>query len=432
MIRILALIAVVASALGASTLSVGVAGFQLSVFRTLIIIMLVLAFTRSPLSRLRPAPESASQRSSSLQYPHYFMAFWLIVSIFSVAWSLDRAGWVRGTFFVFIGTATVFLFRYALPRLSDLMLAFRLMAVVAIIHNFVGWYEVLTGNLLFLQVSTEYYIENQFAASTFGNTNNYATYLLVSITPLLISARASRSGWMKLIFVAGAASSALLILNSESRANMIALVLWAAVTFLLQFRTKMRATAALLVLSATIAVALFIDTTAILHRLGFEGIFNFTFGNTYNSDGVRLNLILNGLHFVGETYGFGTGAGNIEYWMEHTAPYPTLGVANIHNWWIEILASFGIVVFLGYVAMFLYLLSSLFASATRANGELTRDTSALLMAGLAAFAIGSISSSSNLIAEWLWLFFAVVINYAAAAYPRTRRSEAALGKDQNH
>lgn len=432
MIRILALIAVVASALDASTLSVGVAGFQLSVFRALIIIMLGLALTRPQFSRLRSAPESSGQRSNSLRYPQYFMVFWLIVSVFSVAWSLDRAGWLRGTFFVFIGTATVFLFKYALPRLADLMLAFRLMAIAAIIHNFVGWYEVITGNLLFLQVSTEYYIENQFAASTFGNTNNFATYLLVSITPLLISARASRNGWMKLIFVAGAASSALLILNSESRANVIALTLWAAVTFLLQFRTKIRATAALLVVSATLVVAFFVDTNAILHRLGINGIFNFTFDNAYNSDGVRLNLVRNGLHFVSETYGFGTGAGNIEYWMEHSALYPTGGVINIHNWWMEILASFGIIVFLGYVAMFLYLLRALFASATRAEDSLTRDTSALLLAGLAAFAIGSISSSSNLIAEWMWLFFAVVINYTSAAYPRARRSEAALGKEQTH
>jgi len=65
-----------------------------------------------------------------------------------------------------------------------------------------------------------------------------------------------------------------------------------------------------------------------------------------------MNLIRNGLVFLSSTFGFGVGAGNIEYWMEHNPVYNTSSITNMHNWWIEILVAYGVIIFILYIVFF--------------------------------------------------------------------------------
>ena len=55
------------------------------------------------------------------------------------------------------------------------------------------------------------------------------------------------------------------------------------------------------------------------------------------SGAVRDALLNDGLAIVGETNGLGVGAGNAETRVRALSDFP--GVANLHNWWLEVLVN---------------------------------------------------------------------------------------------
>jgi teichuronic acid biosynthesis protein TuaE len=136
-----------------------------------------------------------------------------------------------------------------------------------------------------------------------------------------------------------------------------------------------------------------------------------SFSLSHGSEFIRLNLLRNGLRFFIETFGFGTGAGNIEYWMVHKAKFYVGGVELIHNWWAEILVGYGLFVFIGYVIVYIRMAIALYHSYLKSNDKFFMSTSLSLFCVMSAFSISAVSSSSNISAEWLWLFWGVVITY---------------------
>lgn len=413
MLRLVAYVSVGASIVSASTIGLTLAGIQLSVFRASILLLLFIVFTNSLYRRAVPSRGGEGGVSLPWTLPHSVMLFWLAWSIFSVAWSADLGPWLRATFFVAVGAATALLFRVAFTSQEDLICAFRIMAVGSLLHNIVGWYEVSTGNLLFLDEGVDVYIEREFAASTFSNTNDFATYLLVSLSVLMIAARSFDAWWAKAAMYATVFSSVLLIVNSESRANLLAVAVWVIAVFVMRIRRVGYVIAAASAVSGIVILAQTGRLSILARSLGVDGLLSFNFDESLNSEGVRVNLARNGVQFLYETYGLGTGPGNVEYWVANNAQYPTRGIYNLHNWWLEIAASFGVIVFLAYLAMFAFLLIKSARSARRSGEPALRDYSAYLFASLAAFSVGSFSSSSNLTAEWLWVFFAVLISFVA-------------------
>jgi teichuronic acid biosynthesis protein TuaE len=135
----------------------------------------------------------------------------------------------------------------------------------------------------------------------------------------------------------------------------------------------------------------------------------FDFNATDSSDPIRVNLIKNGFEFLKHTFGFGTGAGNIEYWMANKSIYDTLLVTNMHNWWMEILTGYGVFVFVGYMWMYLTMTKGFFTAFMHSEDKFIQNVSIGLLCCMVAFLMGSVSSSSNITQEWLWVFWGVVV-----------------------
>jgi teichuronic acid biosynthesis protein TuaE len=138
---------------------------------------------------------------------------------------------------------------------------------------------------------------------------------------------------------------------------------------------------------------------------------NINFSSQSGSDFVRINLIKNGLFFLISTLGFGVGAGNIEYWMSHKAMYNTGGVLNIHNWWLEILVGYGVVIFIMYIVFYFKLFRSFYRKFKYSRSKVDMSMSLGIMCFMIGYVIGSISSSSNISSEWLWVFWGIAIAY---------------------
>ena len=125
----------------------------------------------------------------------------------------------------------------------------------------------------------------------------------------------------------------------------------------------------------------------------------------------RLNLIKNGFIFLFETCGFGTGAGNIEFWMANYGVHYTGEIENIHNWWMEILTGYGIIIFIMYIVFYVKLFLSAYKKFKTSEDKVDISISLGILCCMAGYVVGSMSSSSNISSEWLWVFWGIAIAY---------------------
>src|SRR5690606_4009112 len=78
-----------------------------------------------------------------------------------------------------------------------------------------------------------------------------------------------------------------------------------------------------------------------------------------SSVSIRTNLLKNVIVFVENSFGFGIGVGNSEHYMKTKAVFPTANQYNVHNWFAEIMANYGIIIFVLYVLLYIYLVITL-------------------------------------------------------------------------
>jgi teichuronic acid biosynthesis protein TuaE len=100
--------------------------------------------------------------------------------------------------------------------------------------------------------------------------------------------------------------------------------------------------------------------------------------------------------------------------MQHNSIYYVSDVVNIHNWWMEILVSSGIFVFIAYVYIYTKNILHLYRIQKINTSEDVVYISMALYGFMISFIVASMSSSSQFASEWLWPCIALVyafINY---------------------
>lgn len=220
----------------------------------------------------------------------------------------------------------------------------------------------------------------------------------------------------KMVFVATMVSSGFLLFATGSRANILGLIMGFAAFVCLSIRKRRGRYYLLIGLGILFMVILFKPDIIFNIGLLISQKFKFDFTSKIGSEYIRINLIRNGFVFLIKTFGFGTGAGNIEYWMANYGLYYTGTIVNMHNWWMEILASYGVIIFALYVVFYLKLLRSLYRIYKSAKNKKSVSIALGIICCMVGYIIGSISSSSNLISEWLWCFWGISVAFQGIAY----------------
>lgn len=408
MMKNMAYLTVVTSSIGASVISINLGFFQLSIFRAIIIFMVCAVVTKLLLRN----GEISLNRKSESTYSIIFMLIWLIYAVLTLGWVEDYNGWIRAISFLSLGVICVVLYSRIFNTIDNILKAFRAMAIVILLHNLIGWYEINTGNYMFLSIDRIImYSRYNYPVTMFGNLNDFATFMLFSVFITYICAANTKKVLWKFIYTATMVSSASLLIITGSRANILGLILSVACFIFLSMR-KQRARQTILILLTILFISillmpdLFTDFYSML-----SGNLQFGFSEQIGSDATRINLVKNGFLFLISTLGFGTGAGNIEYWMINYGTYYTGNIANMHNWWMEILTGYGVLIFVLYITFYLKLFRDLYKTYRTSKDKKTISISLGIMSIMAGFAIGSISSSSNISSEWLWVFWSIVIAY---------------------
>jgi teichuronic acid biosynthesis protein TuaE len=259
-----------------------------------------------------------------------------------------------------------------------------------------------------------------FAPTTvFTNQNDYAAFIVLTL-PMLISfiryyPKSIARVFGIILFITGL----WLLIETISRSCYIAFFLgmtfW--VIFFLRLKKKIKLLAFTASTSVIVLVAFPIQTRYFLDKVETQVVSlpSTLFPNeAIESEGFRMRLIKNALYFSALSAGFGVGAGNVEYYMENFKIYPVHDLTNVHNWWVEILANYGMFIFAGYLIFYFSLFCSLWRVYKKVHNRTEKMLCEALLVGLVSFVMASISSSSIIAfrPQWIFIGFALAfLNY---------------------
>ncbi|WP_170839695.1 O-antigen ligase family protein [Lihuaxuella thermophila] len=134
-------------------------------------------------------------------------------------------------------------------------------------------------------------------------------------------------------------------------------------------------------------------------------------GATGESPTNRKNLILNGIYFLQKSHYMGVGPGNIEALMPEGPKKVTK--RNLHNWWLEILVNFGVIIFVLYMALYFWLLWRLWKLVGLKNSPetspLVRWGAVSSLAALIGYFVGGVAPSTAIHFTPMWISYGLAL-----------------------
>lgn len=337
---------------------------------------------------------------------YYFFFVWAAFIILSI-WRAEKLGvWAYYVDWIL----TAILFQQILIKNKDentYAFIIKAMTDALFLHLLMGIYEVTTHSYLFEIGNVSKRLYGHVAIGMFHNLNDYATFITTMIPFAIYRFLKSKKNFEKLYCGFLTVCTLYFITVSESRGAILTLMVFVC-GGIFMFARKSRKNQLITVGGLlAFAVALATNMGGVFSRIQ-ELLISNTIDVTGNSDIARINLIRNGLYFLSETYGFGVGAGNLYKWLSERSIYNIGDLAFIHNWYVEVLVTFGVLFFAVYLVFHGRILHRLFSK--RYGVDILKTT---MFLSFVCFSIVSISSSSNMYSEWVWMYLVVISLFAA-------------------
>lgn len=398
--------------LGTELISVSTPLAQLTPYR-LLIFSLILYISYQILRRDK---QLVIQQNSAAGFSVKIYLLWYLYAIVSGIWAYNKMAWLQAVFLLTLGVVIIIATYFYINRFKDWLILARTIWCMMTVLLIWGYFEITTNIYLLANLgkldkygtfSQQFF--SRIPVTIFENQNDYATMLLAYITVTIVFYQLARTLVSKALYLVLIFATFYLIYRTQSRLVLLSACVFIVIYFAynLRFYLSKKQWQGILLLGVSVVVLFFIlpQTRRLLLSIIYVG-------GQYDMSGdmVRMNLWRNGLFFLATTFGFGVGAGNIETWMDQFAILPTEVIVNMHNWWLEILTSYGLFIFIAYCLMYgllIFRLSQLRKTQTKDRTQIT----IAFLAFLWSFILASITSANNLLIEWHWVFFALIIAY---------------------
>lgn len=399
--------------LGSNLIAVTLPVGQISIYRifSLLVIPMVIFFL------IKDRKAFKIRRNSYATGMVTVYLFWWVWALCSVLWAMSTGAWLQAMVLLTLGISSIlgiFLWTRDYLQWRTLIKAVWVMMTFLSIW---GLFEITTNIYLLADLGkldkySTFLTQpwTRIPITYLANQNDYATILLASLPINLILMNTTKNSLKKLLTLVCMLLSTFLIFQSGSRMSLLMALAFYGIYVLLGVRwdftrKQVLTTGSIILTLATLAFAfvppirgMVTDLIYILPRPVISG------------DVGRMNMWRNGLMYLGKTFGLGVGAGNIEVWMEIFGPLPTNNIFNIHNWWLEILVGYGAFIFIAYVlgyALMIYRLFNLKKFVNRMHQKIMNAFISFLLVFIGA----SITSANNMLIEWHWVFFGLIIAY---------------------
>lgn len=407
----------IASFFGGAFLTVGLGSIHLFPYRVLLLLLWLIFFLEAAGGHL-----PGLKRVLALQNYFLFLALWLVYSVCYVLLVRDLTAYVKYSLFLFMGVSLIFFVVYYSEDYRSLYRIGQIWFWVLIVLLGIGLWENLTGH--HLEVSSRSFGDMEkiryIPTGTFKMINQYAACLALGL-PLFLTRLASARNKGGVIFLSGGALLTLyLIGETQSRVSLLAALLEIAAAFFWFFPRNKKLWLGGILAAVVLATAAFNPS---FYRQKAESI-QLQFRSAYrqialykDSGKIRVNLALNGLYFLRDSGGLGVGAGNFNRYMEQEPYFSTSSTSHPkpvlfpHNWWIELLSEYGILVFILYCFFFLFILIRVLQIAGRCRDPRQRDLGRFLGLGLFGFLLVCMAPGYFIAFRTQWLLLAMSLAY---------------------
>lgn len=411
--KIICYLVIITGFFGSALLAVDVGHFHVFAFRFFLVLLWVMIGARILLAGNISIPKG------KIRWYLLFLGFWLVYAIFSLAWAISFADAIKNILFLFSGISLVFFICYYFRKKEELKSLYYLFFGFFILLLVIGIVEYLTG--CHLPISRYYDSVKVFIpTSVFCNENDFATFLALYIPFGICMFYYGRKKILKLIGIVSILCACYLIVIIGSRSSMLAVFLEFVILFFLLTNLKQKLYLIVVIVSSFFILNI-VDQALMINvfSMMIEQVKSLAmqYELKIGSVDVRWNLIRNGVLFLISTMGFGVGAGNIEYWMSNFGQYNTAGIINMHNWWMEIMTAYGILVFIGYVLFFFGILYNLAKVRLRFFSRHDRMLCDTLILSLSGFIIACVGPSSFINLNMQWFLFGIALAYLNSVIP---------------
>lgn len=341
-----------------------------------------------------------------------FFIIWIIYAFISIIWAESKVDSIRNIIFLFMGISLAFFATYYFKQKKDLIILFWMWIFFIWCLILIGYWEHFSGNHLpssRLYGGRDIWLWHR-PTGFFYNPNDYATFLAISIPFMLGLIRYAKSRLLKFSGIIGIIAAFYLIVITGSRANIIAVCIEVAVLllFLTNLKQKIKTFFIALIICIVLRAILPLNLLSLLISIELKSFTSHT-ETRVGSLSIRKNLAINCIDFLYPTAGLGVGAGNVEYWMENYAHHNTKGIVNAHNWWLEILTNYGIIIFVWYILIYKRFLIDAWHCWKKSITRSDLLISETLLLSVVGFIVACISSSSVMAFEPNWMLFSFVI-----------------------
>lgn len=393
------------SFLGASVYSISFAGINLLPYRALLFLAIIIIVSQNTFLK--------SEYTKVKEYLLFFV-IWIMYSLLFLNCSLDQTSGIKYIIYLVIYMLMLICYLHYIKNIQQIKNIFKIWHYFLVITIIIAIWEINTGQHL----SVSGYNKTpdlifHIPTTVYGNSNDYATFLAISLPFVLFQVQCQKNIFYKLFFLFISFAIIFLILTIGSRANIVSV----GIAFILyvvlsnrKFKIKTFIVLAFITLISIIYFQEILDDIFFMMNNNLISLIDPVERSTNDSNIVRMNLVYNSIDFLSQTYGFGVGAGNAEIWMEKYGLYDTRGITNPHNWWIEILVNYGLFIFVLYVIIYIRLIYQLFEIFLKSKDINQQETAKVLFISLVTFSFASISSSSvmGFMPQWILIILSIV------------------------
>jgi len=353
----------------------------------------------------------------------WFLVILLLWSYISLMWAVDFK-YVPNELFNLTTYILFSLFSLSIiENKDDLKVLIKIWVFVFFLSIIVAFWEITTANhLITSQYHKSNYVNNKFEVfivttkvymptSFYGNQNDFSTYIILSLPIIFFLVR---NYFIKIPLIL---SGIMIIFYVVSRANIIGLFFQAiTLPFLMNKKFNLIYVPILIlaILSSVYSIY-YISKTSYPEFIKNERFVRFYLGirnkiiNTIKarkdfSTIIRENLAKSSFEYFIDSKGLGVGVGQLRYLLENKPKYYVFYFKDPHNFYLEILAKFGIFIFFAYILFFIYVIINVLNS-------ITNPISKAIFLSIVGFIFGSISPYSLILFYPLWAFFVLIMNY---------------------
>lgn len=400
---------IVLSLMGAQLFSIDVGVMQLSAYRFLLVVSFIfLVAFRAKFARQQ---QLVGQNTYLV-----FMAIWFTYSMIHGVIVENTAEWLRGIVFLLSGYAISILIYIYINDSSKFLSVSRFVLVAGLLIGLLALNEIINGDYYFLRErNLEFYqdesirdssINSRIPVVMFGNPNNYALFIYFSIIITFVLHVLEDVFFKKVMYFLVVAFFTFLLISTQSRSGLLGVGIFFGLYILCiiikEGVVSLKSVALLIFVS--ILVMYYILTSVSGGALSF-----LEFDSDVGSDLVRSNLIINGFQLLVDSYYLGVGLGNIEIGMNSRDLIFTFGVTSIHNWWMELLVSSGIFIFILYIYFYVKTLKIFFRISVISVDKTESRLNRVGFSFMISFVAASVGPSSLLPTEWFWALFGLMM-----------------------